>query len=143
MTSCSWRKAIANTSTDHTVHSDVAGVALLHSVIRRLILRTHSIFDSSVIIMPVKLQSDRGENAKFARPQDFAGCAVRTSWSSVNGGRVRAGCRFAPSQWETALLCNDVSHWLGASLGSALMVLICLGPLRILIFRCLNRKHWS
>ena len=25
-----------------------------------------------------------------------------------------------PSQWETALLCNDVSHWLGASLGSAL-----------------------
>ena len=28
--------------------------------------------------------------------------------------------RFAPSQWETALLCNDVSHWLGASLGSAL-----------------------
>ena len=32
----------------------------------------------------------------------------------------RAGSRFAPSQWETALLCNDVSHWLGASLESAL-----------------------
>ena len=28
----------------------------------------------------------------------------------------RADSRFAPSQWETALLCNDVSHWLGASL---------------------------
>ena len=28
--------------------------------------------------------------------------------------------RFAPSQWEMALLCNDVSHWLGASLESAL-----------------------
>ena len=28
--------------------------------------------------------------------------------------------RFAPSQWETALLCNDVSHWLGASLESVL-----------------------
>ena len=28
--------------------------------------------------------------------------------------------RFAPSQWETALHCNDVSHWLGASLESAL-----------------------
>ena len=26
--------------------------------------------------------------------------------------------RFAPSQWETALLCNDVSHWLGASIES-------------------------
>ena len=32
----------------------------------------------------------------------------------------RADFRFAPSQWETALLCNDVSHWLGASLESAL-----------------------
>ena len=32
----------------------------------------------------------------------------------------RADSRFAPSQWETALLCNDVSRWLGASLESAL-----------------------
>ena len=27
-----------------------------------------------------------------------------------------------PSQWETALLCNDVSHWLGAGLDSALIL---------------------
>ena len=32
----------------------------------------------------------------------------------------RADSRFAPSQWETALLCNDVSHWLGTGLESAL-----------------------
>ena len=32
----------------------------------------------------------------------------------------RADSTFAPSQWETALLCNDVSHWRGASLESAL-----------------------
>ena len=32
----------------------------------------------------------------------------------------RADSRLAPSQWETALLCNDVSHWLGTSLESAL-----------------------
>ena len=32
----------------------------------------------------------------------------------------RADSRFAPSQWETALLCNAISHWLGASLESAL-----------------------
>ena len=32
----------------------------------------------------------------------------------------RTDSRFAPSQWETALLCNDVSHWLGANLASAL-----------------------
>ena len=28
---------------------------------------------------------------------------------------VRADSRFAPSQWETALQSNTVSHWLGAS----------------------------
>ena len=32
----------------------------------------------------------------------------------------RADSRFAPVQWETPLLCNDVSHWLGANLKSAL-----------------------
>ena len=35
----------------------------------------------------------------------------------------RADSSFVPSQWETALLCNDVSHWLGASLESALISL--------------------
>ena len=32
----------------------------------------------------------------------------------------KADSRFAPNQGETALLCNDVSHWMGASLESAL-----------------------
>ena len=31
-----------------------------------------------------------------------------------------AASRFASSQWETALLCNDVSHWLGAGVESPL-----------------------
>ena len=30
--------------------------------------------------------------------------------------------RLVPSQWETLLLCNDVSHWLGANLESALKI---------------------
>ena len=30
--------------------------------------------------------------------------------------------RFAPSQWETSLQSNGVSHWLGANLESALKV---------------------
>ena len=38
-------------------------------------------------------------------------------WQSM----YRADSRFAPSQWETALLCNDVSHWLVSNLESALM----------------------
>ena len=33
----------------------------------------------------------------------------------------RADSRFAPSQWETSLQSNAVSHWLGANLESALM----------------------
>ena len=36
--------------------------------------------------------------------------------------------RFAPSQWETALQSNDVSHWLGANLDSALSLLWCTVP---------------
>ena len=35
-----------------------------------------------------------------------------------------ADSRFVPSQWETPLLCNDVSHWLGANLESALNFLL-------------------
>ena len=36
----------------------------------------------------------------------------------------RAGSRFALSQWETVLLCDDVSHWQGASLESALLYIL-------------------
>ena len=35
---------------------------------------------------------------------------------------VQSWFQFSPSQWETALLCNEVSHWLGTSLESALYV---------------------
>ena len=35
---------------------------------------------------------------------------------------IRADSRFASSQWETALLCNDVSHWLGANLKSSMIM---------------------
>ena len=36
------------------------------------------------------------------------------------GGNNRVDSRFVPSQWEMALLCNNVSHWLGSNLESAL-----------------------
>ena len=36
---------------------------------------------------------------------------------------IRVDSRFAPSQWEMPLLCNDISHWLGASLESALYII--------------------
>ena len=34
---------------------------------------------------------------------------------------TRADFRFVLDQWEMPLLCNDVSHWLGANLESALI----------------------
>ena len=45
----------------------------------------------------------------------------QTFWNARAGfnGKSRADSRFAPSQWEMALLCNNVSHWLGANLESA------------------------
>ena len=39
---------------------------------------------------------------------------------NISPRRSRTDSMFAPSQWETALLCNDVSHWLSANLESAL-----------------------
>ena len=43
-----------------------------------------------------------------------------SSISFTGTGANRADSRFAPSQRKTALLCNDISRWLGASLESAL-----------------------
>ena len=43
-------------------------------------------------------------------------------WSELNGCRnknCRADSRFVPSEWETQLHSNAVSHWLGANLESA------------------------
>ena len=55
----------------------------------------------------------------------FIHCFPRhTKYSWVHYNTVyRADSRFAPCQWETALLCNSVSHWLGVSLESALGVI--------------------
>ena len=49
--------------------------------------------------------------------KDHAKLAVCNIWWVY-----RADFRFAPSQWEMALLCNSISNWLGTSLDSALGV---------------------
>ena len=55
----------------------------------------------------------------------------------------RADFRFAPSQWETALLCSDLSHWLGTSHESALLqpLLGLLLPYNVFLIRSL-RHIW-
>ena len=50
----------------------------------------------------------------------FSGNILATVPSRRRDGTT-AESRFTPSQWETALRCNDVAHWLGASLASALI----------------------
>ena len=58
------------------------------------------------------------------------GLATNRSWAISNHDIAFCDCSdtwivsqhtiwWAPRQWEMALLCNDVSHWLGASLESA------------------------
>ena len=47
------------------------------------------------------------------------GCGVSFVWWPRDMD-FRADSRFVFSQWETVLLCNDVSHWLVASIESAL-----------------------
>ena len=54
--------------------------------------------------------------------------SVPYSFSSPCARRMylfRAGHRFVPSQWERALLCNNISHWLGANLESDLLLYTC------------------
>ena len=59
----------------------------------------------------------------FKSERKIVGFCVRASVDCISplnwGHGGRADFRFAFNQWETALLCNDVSHWLGASLESA------------------------
>ena len=52
---------------------------------------------------------------------------------------VRDDSRFVPSQWETAILCSDVSHWLGTSLESALDV---MSADRSVSFKWKLCNHW-
>ena len=47
-------------------------------------------------------------------------CWLNFEFDRNSGTGARADSRFAASQYETALLSNDVSHWLRASLESAL-----------------------
>ena len=48
--------------------------------------------------------------------------SIMRTLEKINHIIIRADSRFAPSQWEMMLFCNGISHWLGASLESALMM---------------------
>ena len=66
--------------------------------------------------------------------------------SNIDMYLFRANSRFAPSQWETSLQSNAVSHWLGANLKSALLLLFG-DPWRCYRFGSASRfrqlSHWQ
>ena len=49
---------------------------------------------------------------------------------------IRDDSRFAHSQWEMVLLCNDVSHWLGASLEPVLLNVLLYCAFLYASFQC-------
>ena len=72
-------------------------------------------------LKPIILHSSNAHNplgqVKYVITREYF---YPTYYLQIISSYVRADSRFAPSQWETALLCNDVSRWLGANLESAL-----------------------
>ena len=79
--------------------------------------------NSNIILL---LTTTRGTVQVIARNTVCASGSVCTQAAEqgalCNRAIYKVDSRFAPSQWETALLCNDVSHWLGANLESALNI---------------------
>ena len=62
-----------------------------------------------------------GKPVKITKSHAWALSLFMIYWISSSAVTwIRAESRFAPSQWETLLQCNAVSHWLGVNLESAL-----------------------
>ena len=73
-------------------------------------------------------QSHRNRKIAHKRERDgiFSHADFHQIYPCSISAYPRADSRFTPIQWETVLLCNDVSHWLGASLESALLPVLLL-----------------
>ena len=69
------------------------------------------------------------------RPISLYGITM-PQWVNEQDVMNRADSRFAPSHWETSLQSHAISHWLGPSLQSALMMRF-QGTLRV------NLKSWD
>ena len=65
-------------------------------------------------------QTDKKENTEGPHDWPFGrGIHRFPSQKASDAGDNRADSMFAPSQWETPLQSNAVSHWLGTNLESA------------------------
>ena len=74
--------------------------------------------------MAVILRSGQNPRSGQEREQVNASCMIAarllTEVTSRTENQLSADSRFAPSQWETSLQSNAVSHWLDTKLESAL-----------------------
>ena len=76
----------------------------------------------------------------IVRVFEDVGCDVSwnmfTPQSDIQQVYKQGDSRFAPIQWETALLCNNVSNWFRTNLESALYkeeyYYTCTGPVQVL-----------
>ena len=79
------------------------------------LLKIRKFFQQNTEIIFQRLAAlNRGKGLSNPCPNSFH---VRAMCISTGFVWTRADSRFAPSQWETALLCNNVSYWLGANPG--------------------------
>ena len=96
---CQWRHRLAS-SFHYTLHCGLRWPVGTSTIFQRL--------------MTVPLHIPNGRQMPVVRL--VQGKPLSRRWV------FRADSSFASSQWETTLLCNDVSHWLGANLESALIL---------------------
>ena len=81
-------------------------------------LSYYSDLTSSQEFQPMAAQLSMKAALPFAKI--LASVSCRSSKTGPWFRKCRADFKFAPSQWEMALLCNDISNWPGTSLKSAL-----------------------
>ena len=100
---------------------------LLQRLFRYRSKKTSKLCVTGLCVVPGEFPAEMASNAEngsiWWRHHDRILNGVPGGCDKRERSVCRADSRFVPSQWETALLCNDVSHWLGANLESALRML--------------------
>ena len=102
--------------------------------IERKLKRCQSISFLKRVVQRLQTSGPRGPALTHCPP---GGCSYDFKWIILESSKfhknkfdekhrtlLRADSRLAPSQWETSLHSNAVSHWLGANLESALLLMV-------------------
>ena len=118
-----WKTSCNIPSDDQGNHPDDLSISVWYTFTWKITSHGSDIPVQSLVFFPplIFVSAYQLLVIKVARSSSVSMLETGSSGSVVwHLHHYRADSRFAPSQWETALLCNDVSDWLGASLESAL-----------------------